>query len=292
MKDLFKLWCGWLMVFVWCVLIFWWSSIPHLAIATGVADFWTRKPAHVAEYAVLFLLLYRAINRGSSLAWRTNDLFLVALLAVLYAASDEIHQHFVIGRSGKVLDVGIDTLGVLLGLGLLRWWIVWQRVTANVPAPAETPLVIDREKVSLYGVHEVSSVEEMHQLAQVLATALHGGDVVALSGELGAGKTTFTQGLAAALGITGAVASPTFVLERQYVTNRGFHLHHFDWYRLERLEDVQFLGVEELFGDPRSVVVIEWPERALQLLPQTTIHIRLEIVDEYQRRVHISKHAT
>jgi VanZ family protein len=117
----------WVPVSIWCGLIFWWSSIPHLAIAEGAADFWTRKPAHMAEYAILFLLLYRAVQRGALHSWSLRALGLVGLLTMLYAASDELHQHFVIGRTGKIADLGFDFAGVLLGVGFVAWWRMWRK---------------------------------------------------------------------------------------------------------------------------------------------------------------------
>ena len=135
----------------------------------------------------------------------------------------------------------------------------------------------------------IASVHGMHLFAQELASTLKGGEVIALQGQLGAGKTTFVQGLAQALGVSQAVMSPTFALEKQYQTNKGFTLHHFDWYRLEDPEAVAMLGVEELFGQPESVVVIEWPERNPELLPSDTIRIKITYVDEQVRKITINR---
>jgi tRNA threonylcarbamoyladenosine biosynthesis protein TsaE len=130
----------------------------------------------------------------------------------------------------------------------------------------------------------VQSAEEMQHLAAEIASQLNGGEVMALSGELGAGKTTFVQGLAKALGITQPIASPTFALERQYRTAEGQVLHHFDWYRLDSLASVQSLGVEEYFGQITDITVIEWPERAPGLLPSDTIRIGIAYDHNEQTR--------
>ncbi len=79
-------------------------------------DFWTRKPAHVGEYAVLFLLLYRAVEGGFGRTWKVWERNMgVSLLAFLYAVSDELHQFFVPLREGKLEDLGFDLLGILVG---------------------------------------------------------------------------------------------------------------------------------------------------------------------------------
>jgi VanZ family protein len=96
----------WLPVLAWAGLIFAFSSIPSLGTDLGTWDLVLRKLAHLAEYAVLGALLYRAVgNLGVSFA-----------LGLLYAVGDEIHQTFVSGRHGSPVDVGIDAAGVLLGL--------------------------------------------------------------------------------------------------------------------------------------------------------------------------------
>ena len=99
----------WLPVVVWAAVIFAFSSIPHLSSGLGTWDYVLRKCAHVTEYAILGALLLRALER-------TVPSF---ALGVLYAISDEVHQHFVRGRHAAPLDVAIDSVGV--ALGLLAW---------------------------------------------------------------------------------------------------------------------------------------------------------------------------
>src|SRR3990167_10943543 len=94
-----------------------------------------------------------------------------------------------------------------------------------------------------------------------------GAFVVALYGDLGSGKTTFTQGLAEGLGIKRRIISPTFIIVRNYelgIKNQELgriNLYHIDLYRIESEEDVESLGIEEIVKDPRNVVVIEWAEK-------------------------------
>lgn len=133
----------------------------------------------------------------------------------------------------------------------------------------------------------IKSLDELDVLAKEIADHLQGGDVLALSGDLGAGKTAFTQSLAKALGVKLTVTSPTFILLRQYPTTKDFTLYHSDWYRLEKSE-VDGIGVVELFGQPDSVVVIEWPERARDLLPPQTQWMDFDYVDGQTRRITVN----
>ena len=100
----------WLPVLVWAGVIFAFSSIPSLNSGLGTWDYVLRKGAHMTEYAILAVLLVRATG---SYAW-------AFALAVAYAASDEVHQIFVRGRHGSPIDVGIDAVGALIGITLLR----------------------------------------------------------------------------------------------------------------------------------------------------------------------------
>src|ERR687887_157199 len=102
----------WLPVVAWAALIFTLSSIPSLSTGLGVWDTVLRKGAHLTEYAVLGVLLYRALGREAP-----------ALAAgIAYAATDEVHQHFVRGRHASPVDVGIDAVGVAVGM------LVWLRL--------------------------------------------------------------------------------------------------------------------------------------------------------------------
>jgi VanZ family protein len=102
----------WLPVFAWAAVIFAFSSIPHLSSGLGVWDTVLRKGAHITEYAILGALLYRALGREA----------LALAIGIAYAATDELHQHFVRGRHASPIDVGIDAVGVALGM------LVWLRV--------------------------------------------------------------------------------------------------------------------------------------------------------------------
>jgi tRNA threonylcarbamoyladenosine biosynthesis protein TsaE len=120
---------------------------------------------------------------------------------------------------------------------------------------------------------ESRSPEETWQLAADLADELDPGTVLALHGELGAGKTCFIQGLAAALGVTEPVTSPTYTLIGEY--QGRLPLHHIDLYRLSGPDEALGLGLEEYF-DASGITAIEWAERAEGLLPPDLLHVRIE----------------
>jgi tRNA threonylcarbamoyladenosine biosynthesis protein TsaE len=120
-----------------------------------------------------------------------------------------------------------------------------------------------------------SSVDETRALAARLAPLLVAGDVILLGGDLGAGKTAFTQGLAAALGIRERVTSPTFTLVRAYDAAR-FRLLHADVYRLEHLQEIIDLGLPELVEEG-AVAVIEWGDHAAPVLLPDYLSIHLEL---------------
>jgi tRNA threonylcarbamoyladenosine biosynthesis protein TsaE len=120
------------------------------------------------------------------------------------------------------------------------------------------------------------SAAHTKEIGAGLAGFLEAGDLILLGGDLGAGKTTLTQGLAAALGVNDPVTSPTFTLVRSYLTARPFMLLHADVYRLERLQEVIDLGLAELLEDG-AVGVVEWGERAAPALPPEVLDVHLQM---------------
>lgn len=131
---------------------------------------------------------------------------------------------------------------------------------------------------------ETASVEETVSLGAEIARRLRGGDVVALYGDLGSGKTVLTRGIGSHLGIPAReINSPTYTLLHEY-SSGSIPLYHFDAYRIESLEEFFDLGYEEyFFGD--SVCVVEWADRVEALLPAAAVRLRIEHAGEHHRSV-------
>lgn len=127
--------------------------------------------------------------------------------------------------------------------------------------------------------------EETRLIAEQLASLLEPGDVLALSGDLGAGKTTFAQGLAKGLGVEEPVHSPTFTLIREYDGRIPFY--HMDVYRLGKGADSENLGIEEyLYGD--GVSVIEWAEYVDSLLPEEMLRVTIRRTGDSERLIEMA----
>lgn len=151
----------------------------------------------------------------------------------------------------------------------------------------------------------ITSLEEMKKIAQeVLATVVdiykkgrQDALVIALRGDLGAGKTTFAQCLCHCFCVKESITSPTYVIQKTYKTSGGDgnstadvfggieKIHHIDAYRLEKPEELQVLGFERLLKDNHAIVLIEWPEKADGLLPADTKYIDFTFINENTRSV-------
>lgn len=133
------------------------------------------------------------------------------------------------------------------------------------------------------------SAKETQKLGEEMAADLKPGDILALYGDLGGGKTTFIQGLARGLGIKKRVISPTFVFVRQYPFSSGKTFYHIDLYRISEKTEARGLGLEEIFRDKKAIVVIEWADRIESILPQKRIDLHFQYLDENKRRIKIEK---
>lgn len=121
-----------------------------------------------------------------------------------------------------------------------------------------------------------NSEKETKQIAAKLAKKISHG-VIALTGELGAGKTTFVQGFAKGFGIKEKIISPTFILIRPHkIPQTDKMLYHIDLYRLENKDQIKNLGLEEIINNPNNLVLIEWAEKLANNLPQNTLKIKIE----------------
>lgn len=129
-----------------------------------------------------------------------------------------------------------------------------------------------------------NSEKETRSLAKNLAKKL--GGIIALTGNLGAGKTTFVQGFAKGLGIKEKIISPTFVLIRQHkIPNLSKTLFHIDLYRLDSISNITNLGLEEIINNPKNIVLIEWAEKIKDFLPKNAIWIIFETLKTNQRKI-------
>jgi tRNA threonylcarbamoyladenosine biosynthesis protein TsaE len=122
-----------------------------------------------------------------------------------------------------------------------------------------------------------ASVDDTRKLAAAVAELVEPGDLLVLAGDLGAGKTAFAQGLAAALGVDEPVTSPTFTIARGY-TGRGVRINHLDVYRMEHLQETFAIGLPELVDDG-AVTLIEWGDVVASVLPPSYLEIRLMMGD-------------
>jgi tRNA threonylcarbamoyladenosine biosynthesis protein TsaE len=110
------------------------------------------------------------------------------------------------------------------------------------------------------------------------------GSVVALYGAMGAGKTTFTKAICRVLGVPDSVNSPTFTIINEYRDKNGNPVFHFDLYRIEKLEEVYDIGIEEFLYSGR-LCLIEWPEKMEQLLPEDCIRVTINVLEDGSREL-------
>ncbi len=136
------------------------------------------------------------------------------------------------------------------------------------------------------------SAEETKALAEKIARELKPGTTLCLQGDLGAGKTTFAQGVLEALGAERPFTSPTFVIMKEYALPKGANgikrVYHVDAYRVEE-KDLQQLGFPEWGADPEGLVILEWPERVKNLLPKNAGRITFSWKSDTEREIMIKK---
>lgn len=125
-----------------------------------------------------------------------------------------------------------------------------------------------------------NSTGETRKIGAMLAKELKSGEIICLSGDLGAGKTTFAQGLLKGLKVKGPYTSPTFVIMKKYETN----IYHFDAYRVG-VKDILNLGWEEIIEDKNNVIIIEWAERIRRIIPKDALWIQIESIGEDKRKL-------
>lgn len=128
----------------------------------------------------------------------------------------------------------------------------------------------------------IATLKDLDQAAESFLDAMGEARVIAFSGEMGAGKTTFIQALCRKLGVTVEVNSPTFSLVNQYFTSQGHSVFHFDLYRIEDPAELFDMGYEEYFFSG-EICFIEWPEKASHLIPEEALRVKI-VVGENEAR--------
>jgi tRNA threonylcarbamoyladenosine biosynthesis protein TsaE len=137
-----------------------------------------------------------------------------------------------------------------------------------------------------------TSAAQTKKIGRLLAEELRGGEIICLSGDLGAGKTTFTQGLLKGLKIKGPYTSPTFNIIKEYEINLKFKIsnlklssvYHIDAYRISS-KDLAALGFKDFAGQKNTVVIIEWPEKIKSLIPTDAVWIHFKWLNEKERAI-------
>lgn len=139
--------------------------------------------------------------------------------------------------------------------------------------------------------YKTKSSDETRNLGKEFAVGLVSGDTLLFFGNLGAGKTTFIQGLAEGLGVKDRILSPTFVLQRSYEVSKNEikKLHHIDLYRLEGKSEIISLGLFETVNDLDSIVLIEWAEKLNDFKPKKGYKIYLNYLSDSEREIEIEK---
>ena len=117
--------------------------------------------------------------------------------------------------------------------------------------------------------------------------------LVCLYGDLGGGKTTFSQGIGEELSVKEIVNSPTFLIMKKYISakkiNKKYTLYHFDCYRITDAQEILDLGWEDIIGGENNIILIEWPERIEKILPEVRLNLKFEVVEENVRKIIFKK---
>ena len=130
----------------------------------------------------------------------------------------------------------------------------------------------------------IYTLTDIEQVAESFLQNIHLPAVIAFYGQMGSGKTTLIKNICKLLKVKDIINSPTFSIINQYYAENGATLYHMDWYRLEDEKEAINTGIEDVLYSGNTCF-IEWPERANQLLPEKTIHIKIEVIDETTRKV-------
>lgn len=134
---------------------------------------------------------------------------------------------------------------------------------------------------------EIKNVSALPAIASQLVKLLGDNKIVTFYGEMGAGKTTLIRALCSELGVTDVVSSPTYSLVNEYISSTGVKICHFDFYRIDSIDEVYDMGYEEYF-ESGAYCFIEWPERIADLLPKDAVKLQLSVNKNNVRQLTIS----
>ena len=132
---------------------------------------------------------------------------------------------------------------------------------------------------------ELKSITDIDAAAASIIRSLDGYRKIAFSGEMGAGKTTLIQSVCKILGVETIVNSPTFSLINEYFTNKGESIYHFDLYRIENVTELYDMGYEDYFYS-EAWCFIEWPEKAIDLLPEDALILKIDVKEDGTRLIY------
>ena len=132
------------------------------------------------------------------------------------------------------------------------------------------------------------SEEDTASLARELAAKLPRGTVIALYGDLGAGKTVFSRAFAKAIGVTETVSSPTYTIIQEYLLDDGGYFYHLDLYRIQNSRDALAFAVDKYLNDANSYALLEWPERIEDILPPDTLIINIKHLNDTEREITVN----
>lgn len=133
----------------------------------------------------------------------------------------------------------------------------------------------------------IMTAEDMRRLGEAIGRQLHGGENIELIGDVGAGKTTLTKGIARGLGVADNITSPSFTISCNYSGRDGLIMRHYDFYRLND-PGIMSMELAESLGDKKSVNIVEWADSVKSILPDDRITVRINYLPEAGREVQIS----
>ena len=148
-----------------------------------------------------------------------------------------------------------------------------------------------KRKILMHKTFTIARLEEIDKVAQEFIQYISESDlqsnIFAFYGKMGAGKTTFIKAICKALGVKDIVNSPTFTIINEYKSAKGFPIYHFDFYRINRLQEAYDIGTEDYFSGA-GLCLIEWPEKIAEILPEDCIKVTITTNEDLSRTVEIS----